>query len=411
MKYALLTLALLVGCADRVPDAALADDAGGLPADASGLALASLPTGDAVAWVDSLRRLVVRPADGGAPVVVAGDDVSSHTQAGPRLARAVPDGVAASDGGLVVAYVVEQAVEGRRFPASDLRVARSDDGGRTWSVPVQPYADPGFATGHTFHSLAAGPDGTVVVAWLDGTARDRARQQTAGAGHAVPVHLVHEGEDHSAGRGGAADPGTQLVVAHSTDGGRTFATPATVASGTCQCCRTALAVAPDGAVYAAWRHIFDGGERDMAVARSDDGGATWGAPVRVHRDGWAIDGCPHSGPAVTVDAEGTVHVAWSTGAPGRTGVWHAASADRGATFGMPQPLAAPAPLGQVRAATVDGHAVLAFENTATRTVSVVRAGARDTVRVRGDAADLAAGPGGWHLLRRDSDGVRVTTTP
>ncbi len=198
-------------------------------------------------------------------------------------------------------------------------------------------------------------------------------------------------------------------MARSADGGRTFAAPVGVADATCQCCRTALTVADDGTVYAAWRHIFDGGERDMALARSDDGGATSGPPARVHRDGWAIDGCPHSGPAVTTDAEGAVHVAWATGAPGRMGVWRAVSTDRGASFGEPSPLAAPAPLGQVRAATVGGRAVFAVEDPRTTTVAVVTVGAADTLRVDGDAADLAAGPGGWHLLWDDGDGVRQTT--
>ncbi len=400
MKRLLLAALVLAACTDAPPSAEVTRPTDEVTsAGAAGLALAVLPAGDVVAWVDTLKRLVVRPADGGEPVVVVDGGVSSHTQAGPRLA-------ATSDGGLVVAYVVERPVDGRRFPASDLWVSRSDDGGRTWAAPVRPYPDAGIATGHTFHSLAAGADGTVVVAWLDGTARDRWRQdhpETADAGAHPPIRLVHDGEDHAAP---TAEPGTQLVVAHSADGGRTFAGPATVADGTCQCCRTALAVAADGAVYAAWRHIFDGGERDMALARSDDGGATFGPPTKVHADGWAIDGCPHSGPAVTTDAEGAVHVAWSTGETARAGLWRAVSSDRGATFGEPVALAVPAPLGQVRAATVGGRAVFAVEDRGA--VSVVTVGARDTVRVDGGAADLAAGPGGWRLLWTDGDRTRLS---
>ncbi|WP_420455270.1 hypothetical protein [Rubrivirga sp.] len=133
----------------------------------------------------------------------------------------------------------------------------------------------------------------------------------------------------------------------------------------------------------------------MALARCDDGGATFGAPARVHRDGWAIDGRPHSGPAVTTDAGAAVHVAWATGAPDRAGIWRAVSTDRGASFGEPSPLAVPSPLDQVRATTVGGQAVFAVEDPR-------------TTRVDGDQADLAAGPDGWRLVWHGPDGIRQT---
>ncbi|MEM1115402.1 MAG: sialidase family protein [Bacteroidota bacterium] len=402
----ILALAALAACADA--PAGPASGPGGLPAadNAAGLALAVTEAGEVVAYVDSTSRLVVRAGDG-PEAIVADGAVGSNPQAGPRLA-------VTSDGGLVVAYVVQQTVPGRRFPASELRVARSDDGGRTFAEAVRPHPDPGFPSGHTFHSLATGPGGTVYVAWLDGVERDRYRRQQAAArlgepaparpeADGPPMHLAHEGEDHS---GSGPEPGTQLVVARSTDGGRTFEAPVVVADGTCQCCRTDLHVADDGAVYVAWRHIFEDGARDMAIARSDDGGATFGAPAVVHADGWAIDGCPHAGPAVTTDAEGAVHVAWSTGLADRMGLWHAASADRGATFGVPSALAAPAPLGQVRAArNADGRALFAFEDRGR--IGVVAAGATDTLRVDGAEADLAVGPDGPRLLWRGAERVRL----
>ena len=391
----LLALAALAACADA-PAGSASAGSDGLPdaADAAGLALASTPAGDVVAWVDSTRRLVVRPADASEAVVVSTEAVSAHTQAAPRLAIS-------SDGSVVVAYVVEQVVSGRRFPASELRVARSDDGGRTFAEAVRPHPDPGFPSGHTFHSLAAGPDGALSVAWLGGTAKDRYRTEQTSAHPEADAHAAHAADP--------AEPGTQLVVARSTDGGRTFEAPVVVADGTCQCCRTDIHVADDGSVYVAWRHIFAGGERDMALARSDDRGATFGKPTVVHADGWAIEACPHAGPAVTTDAEGTVHVAWSTGLPERMGLWHAASTDRGATFGEPSPLAAPAPLGQVRAARGDdGRALLAFEDRGV--IGLVTVGTSDTLRVDGTEADLAVGPSGWHLLWRDGDRVRIRTS-
>ncbi|MEM1054812.1 MAG: sialidase family protein [Bacteroidota bacterium] len=395
--FVLALAAVLTACADAPAEPAASGS--GLPTDASALALAVTEAGEVAAWVHE-GRFHVLPAGATAPVVVD-SAVSSHSQAGPRLA-------VASDGGLVAAYVVERKVEGRRFPASDLHLVRSEDGGQTWSEPVRPYADPGFPTGHTFHSLAAGPDGAVVVIWLDGTARDAFRREqaatTASARTTVPIRLVHDGETHETP---TDEPGTVLMSAHSTDGGRTFAAPVPVADGTCQCCRTDLHVAADGSAYAIWRHIFDNSERDIALARSSDGGATWNAPVKVHADGWALDGCPHAGPAVTTDAEGAVHVAWPTGAEGREGMWRSISTDGGATFADPVRLGTT--FGQVRATTANGQAVLAVEDPLSTTIRAFAIGATDTLRVTGDGADLSADPSGWHLLYHDGTAARVAS--
>ena len=391
----------LAACADPAPGTP-GDEASARSAHAAAPAVAATDAGAVLAWVDAseaVKRLVVQPAEG-APVTVAEGDIGSHSQAGPRLARA--------GDALVLAYVVNQAVEGRRFPASELRVARSTDGGRTWTPGVRPHPAPPVPTGHTFHSLAATDGGRVVLAWLDGTAKDLAQ---AASGDAPAAHAGADGLGaHDAGTHGAmahadGEVGTELLAATSSDGGRTWTAPVRVAAGTCECCRTALAVR-DEAVVAVWRHQFPGGERDMAIARSDDGGATWGAPTRVWADGWAIDGCPHAGPAVAFAGDGALHVAWPTGAPGRAGLWHAVSADGGATFAEPTPLAVPSVgLGQVRAATDRaGRAWLSFEDG--DGVRLLAAGAADTLRVGGAAADLAAAAGPV-LAWRDGERIRV----
>ena len=84
-----------------------------------------------------------------------------------------------------------------------------------------------------------------------------------------------------------------------------------VAARVCFCCKTAIA-ASGAHVYTAWRHIFPGGVRDIAVARSDDNGETFGEPVRVSEDGWKIDACPDDGPAMVADGHGRLHLAWPT---------------------------------------------------------------------------------------------------
>jgi hypothetical protein len=85
-----------------------------------------------------------------------------------------------------------------------------------------------------------------------------------------------------------------------------------IANGVCYCCKTALAAGAGGKVFAAWRHVYPGNLRDIAFSVSSDGGRTFAPPARVSEDGWEIDGCPDDGPAMAVDARGTVHLVWPT---------------------------------------------------------------------------------------------------
>ena len=141
------------------------------------------------------------------------------------------------------------------------------------------------------------------------------------------------------GHGGMAEdptlPGSEIRVAKSTDGGKTFGPSLVVDGNVCPCCRTSLAVGADGSVFVAWRKVYAGDVRDVVVATLAPGAAAFGAPVSVHQDGWVFPGCPHAGPSLAVDGAGKVHVAWYTGKDGRQGLWHAVSADGARTFGEP----------------------------------------------------------------------------
>ena len=169
-------------------------------------------------------------------------------------------------------------------------------------------------------SLAVARDGAVHVAWLDG----RDAQVGRVAANASSTHAA--GSPHKAMR-------QDLYQAvRRPDGTRA---EVRVATDACFCCKTAVASGPDGSTYVAWRHIYPPNLRDMAVARSTDGGRTFAAPVRVSVDGWALDGCPDDGPSLAVDARGAVHIAWPTLVPGSTpgkGIFYSYSVDGGRTF-------------------------------------------------------------------------------
>lgn len=88
-----------------------------------------------------------------------------------------------------------------------------------------------------------------------------------------------------------------------------------------------LAVAPDGTIY--WANMLfvpearEGVQITMAISR--DAGATWSWSLISKR---RFDDRPW----VKIAPDGTAHVVWNDGA----GVWHVASADRGASWTEPQ---------------------------------------------------------------------------
>jgi hypothetical protein len=271
----------------------------------------------------------------------------------------------------------------------------------------------GTPTSHTFHDLYVDHDGTVFASWIDGRATEAARR--AGAPHHGAAHDGHDGA------AGGEPLGPEIRVARSTDGGRTFGASAVVDRDACPCCRTSLARGPDGTLYVAWRKIFAGDVRDIVVARSTDGGATWEAPVKVHEDGWVYPGCPHAGPSIAVDSSGTLHVVWYTGAPGRAGLYLATSRDGARTFGPPQPLgpAGSTPVSHARVAAAGDGVWVAWEDRTAPAgrVTLSRCGPDGVARSAGELPGAARSPAiaaagaGAAVAWLAGDTVRVAVAP
>jgi hypothetical protein len=49
-------------------------------------------------------------------------------------------------------------------------------------------------------------------------------------------------------------------------------------------------------VYLAWRKVYPGDVRDVVVAVSRDGGASFTEPLRAGVDDWVLHACPDVGP-------------------------------------------------------------------------------------------------------------------
>jgi hypothetical protein len=332
----LLAVAMIAGAAGcRESSAEPAGTNRVLSAVGTNATIAAAPDGSAsyVVWLESAEEgsdvLLARIGVDGAPLAQPirvnhrTGDADPHEQAPPQV-RVGPEGE------VYVLWQKKVRVEYLPFGASELRFSRSSDGGRTFSPAITIVRDDGPPARRTFHDLAVAADGSLYVSWIDAGERDSARA----------LHGAAHGTHPSHGHGGpAAEPGTEIRVAKSVDGGQTFGEPVVVDEACCPCCRTSLAVAPDGTVYIAYRKIFDGDVRDIAIARSTDEGRSFTAPRALHPDGWVFPGCPHAGPSLAVDADGTVHAAWYTGREGAAGIRYAYSVDRADSFSEPRYLA------------------------------------------------------------------------
>jgi hypothetical protein len=194
--------------------------------------------------------------------------------------------------------------------AYGVRLARSLDGGETWSSPVVPHRD-GTDTEHGFVSMTPWEDGSAAVVWLDG-------RHTAGG---AAMALFHTTVDRS----GRLGPERALD------------------DRVCDCCQTDVARA-EGAVVVVYRDRSEQEIRDVSVVRFAAG--RWSAPYPLANDGWRIDGCPVNGPAVTALGS-EVAAAWFTAPRENARVSVAFSSDSGATFGPPILVDEDSPLGRV----------------------------------------------------------------
>jgi hypothetical protein len=165
----------------------------------------------------------------------------------------------------------------------DIRFARSLDRGKTWSEPVTVHRDRQRIS-HRFESLLVDQSGRIWIAWID--KRD-----------------LHAAQGKQRPYAGAA-----IYYAVSTDRGTTWQGDFKVADNSCECCRIAMTLDSGGAPTLMWRHVFEPNERDHAIVTLTPEGPS--ALRRVTFDRWTIDACPHHGPSLAIEPDGTRHAVW-----------------------------------------------------------------------------------------------------
>jgi len=287
--------------------------------DAAEPATATAPDGTFyVCWVNHDAKqadvmLAHLNADGetqGAPVRVNKEPGVATAWRGDQPSLAV-----AGDGSVYVLWTAR--VDSADKHGTDLLLSVSNDRGQSFASEVK-VNDDKLPGPHGMHSLAIAKDGRVYAGWLDERDISKPEPSAKGEGH----HM---------------ESNRDLFVAYSTDGGRTFSANKKVASEACPCCKTSLAVATDGTVYAGWRQVLPGNFRHIAVASSSDGGTSFSKPVIVSDDRWMLQGCPVSGPSLAVDASGKLSILWfAAGEANAPGLYFTESQDKGRTFSARQ---------------------------------------------------------------------------
>jgi hypothetical protein len=280
--------------------------------------------------------------------------------------------------------------------------ARSDDGGRSFAGAAL-LAGTDAPGNRGWQATAVAPNGRVYAMWLDH------RELASDSGIATSHHEHRGGAASGEKPDGVAMAQKSKLYFASLDGS---VTARAVTGGVCYCCKTALAAGKDGAVYAAWRHVYPGNLRDMAFTLSRDGGRTFAPPIRVSEDKWAIEGCPDDGPAMALDDHNRIHLAWPTLVADRDGeptigIFYAWSRD-GRTFTARERVPAEGLPHHPRAVVSGGMLIIAWDESkdGTRKTVVARralgtTGAFSRQVVSGEASGI------YPVLTPVHDGVLV----
>lgn len=154
---------------------------------------------------------------------------------------------------------------------------RSTDGGKSWQGPSTVNSEAKSAR-EGLHGLAMGPDGQVACVWLD---------------------LRHQK--------------TELCCSVSTDGGETWGENQLAYrspdGSICECCHPSVTYDGGGKLTVMWRNSL-GGNRDIYLANSSDGGQTFSKATKLGTGSWKKDSCPMDGGDIAVTSAGKAATVW-----------------------------------------------------------------------------------------------------
>jgi len=316
----------------------------------------------AVAWVDQSRKDVFLQlyGPGGASRLDAPVNVSRSPDVFSWLPRVVITGEDPPE----IFVLWQEIVFSGGSHGGEAYFARSDDGGNTFGEPVNLSRTPagdgkGRLTPERWDNgsldLARGPGGTLFAAWTEyegalwlRTSEDGGRSFTekvrVGGDDDAPargpsVAAGPDGTVHVAWSAGGA-PGADLRLSTSRDGGRSFGETRRVLESQGHSDVVRVALDGTGRLHLVHGESPGGPLRRYHVryARSPDGGRSWeghrrisGAPGEQYRGA--------HGPALGLDSDGTVYVLWElypSDGERRRGLAITRSTDGGESFADPR---------------------------------------------------------------------------
>jgi hypothetical protein len=240
----------------------------------------------------------------------------------------------------------------RRMPTSSkqIRLARSNDGGKTWIQPATPLDTSGKAFSP---KVAWGREQSLVVVWSDEQRSNRvwdiyARRSPDGGTTWEPEQLLSRFPQNAPTDAyirpemvtdgqksfwvvwvGIRSGRSRVYLSRSTDGGHTWGDPVEL-SGQSQSVFGQRVVRSGDRLLVVWQDKRTGRDRLFAVS-SSDGGMTWTPPTRIDH---LPDNLPTDAfaPSVVMSPAGEVFVTWNDARHGRDDVFMGRSADGGRTW-------------------------------------------------------------------------------
>lgn len=286
-------------------------------------------------------------------------------------------------------------------PVAVSRYLRSTDGGRSFSKPVRlnthattdasAFVHGGLSHAHAFGTMSVARDGTIYTYWIDTRA------------------MAKDGDNG------------KMYSAISRDDGVTFGPDReTFPADICPCCQISAVAIDRNTVFVGTRQVYGDSLRDGTVARSDDGGKTFGERVRLGGKPWKINGCPLKPTAIAVDGD-YVYAAAHSGAEQPAGVYFARSRDGGKTFTDFQSMHAQAAVSDAPVVAVSRDTVIVAWHAKTNEgrriyfrTSTDRGATFGDVREAATPAGTASHPalavasdGGVHLVWQQGDEIRA----
>ncbi|MCB0490164.1 MAG: exo-alpha-sialidase [Cyclobacteriaceae bacterium] len=272
--------------------------------------------------------------------------------------------IAGQGNGNLIAHILNKS--GESTYAYDVKMFSSTDNGEQWNHSFVLHDD-GKQAEHGFVSLL--PYGeNIFVAWLDGRNTVMEGMENM-AGHDGHHARLPDGQGAMSLRAAIIDYQGNKINEWELD------------NKTCDCCQTAAAITDNGPVVV-YRDRSDEEIRDMSIVRWVDG--EWTQPQTIYADNWKIAGCPVNGPRISANGN-NLAVAWFGLVDNEAQVKVIFSNDGGASFGTPVRIDEGQPIGRVDIEMTDnGKAMVSWmEGTKIKAVKVSADG------TKGEPIDIA----------------------